>query len=178
MDFYRLFSARAALGRENRIMDINFTPIGFVRSPFKEIKGMPVQPTGAIGVTGAIEVDPRLEEGLKDLDGFSHIFILYHLHRSSGFFLLVKPFLDNQMHGVFATRVPKRPNAIGLSILKLKGVERNTVHVENIDILDGTPVLDIKPYVSNFDIWEADRFGWFTENANKAKHFKADERFV
>lgn len=159
-------------------MNINFSPIGFVRLPFKQIKGMPVQPTGAIGVPGSIEIDPRFEEGLRDLDGFSHIFILYHLHRTSGFSLLVKPFLDNQLHGVFATRVPKRPNAIGLSIVKLNEVEGHTVHVENIDILDGTPVLDIKPYVATFDKWDADRFGWFTENANKAKHFKADERFV
>jgi tRNA-Thr(GGU) m(6)t(6)A37 methyltransferase TsaA len=157
--------------------NVNYRPIGYVRSPFKEIKGMPIQPVGARGIAGSIEINPEFTEGLKDLDGFSHIFVLYHLHRISGYTLLVKPFLDNDLHGIFATRSPKRPNAIGLSVLQLVKVTDNAVYVENIDILDGTPVLDIKPYVPKFDIWNTDKDGWFAGKADNAEGFKADERF-
>jgi tRNA-Thr(GGU) m(6)t(6)A37 methyltransferase TsaA len=158
-------------------LNVNYNPIGYVRSPFKDIEGMPIQPVGARGIAGCIEINPEFTEGLKDLEGFSHIFVLYHLHRISGYTLLVKPFLDTELHGIFATRSPKRPNAIGLSVLQLVKVTGNAVYVENIDILDGTPVLDIKPYVPKFDIWDADRTGWFTGKADGAEKCKADERF-
>jgi len=156
---------------------ICYESIGTVRSPFKEVIGMPIQPIGAKGVQGVINIHPGFAEGLKDLDGFSYIFLLYHLHRTAGFSLIVKPFLDNDDHGVFATRVPKRPNSIGLSVLKLVRVEGVVVHVENIDILDGTPVLDIKPYVPEFDVWDADRVGWFEGKASNAHHHRSDGRF-
>ncbi|GKT10839.1 tRNA (N6-threonylcarbamoyladenosine(37)-N6)-methyltransferase TrmO [Desulforhabdus sp. TSK] len=156
---------------------IDYEPIGTIHSPFKEIAGMPIQPVGARGVVGYIELLPHLQAGLKDLEGFSHIFVLYHFHGASGFSLLVKPFLDKTERGVFSTRAPKRPNAIGLSVLKLLRVEGNTLHVENVDILDGTPLLDIKPYIPKFDVWQVDRTGWFGEKAENAETQKADERF-
>ena len=139
---------------------------------------MPIQPVGARGVAGVIEIAPGLEDGLKDLEGFSHIFVLYHFHKISGYSLIVRPFLDKSDHGVFATRVPKRPNSIGLSVLKLVRITGSRIHVENIDILDGTPVLDIKPYVPLFDVWDADQIGWFAGKAERADSHKADERFL
>jgi tRNA-Thr(GGU) m(6)t(6)A37 methyltransferase TsaA len=139
---------------------------------------MPIQPTGAAGVTGRIEVDPLFMSGIGDLEGFSHIFLQYHLHLVKDFKLMVEPFLDTQKRGIFATRSPVRPNAIGLSVLKLTGIEGTHGWVENVDILSGTPVLDIKPYVPDFDIWPADKIGWFSQKADKAKPHQADERFT
>ncbi|GKT11004.1 tRNA (N6-threonylcarbamoyladenosine(37)-N6)-methyltransferase TrmO [Desulforhabdus sp. TSK] len=156
---------------------ICYEPIGIVNSPFKEINGMPIQPVGARGVAGQIEILPDLQGGLKDLDGFSHIFVIYHFHGASGYSLLVKPFLDQSRHGVFATRAPKRPNSIGLSVLKLLKVDGNILHVEHVDILDGTPVLDIKPYVPTFDAWETDKVGWFAAATGRAETERADDRF-
>ena len=116
-------------------------------------------------------------EGLADLEGFSHVFLLYHLHRVQGYDLTVRPFLDNADHGIFATRSPKRPNPIGLSVLELAGVTGTTVHLRNVDILDGTPVLDIKPYVPHFDVWSAGRVGWFSTKAQNADGYVSDDRF-
>jgi tRNA-Thr(GGU) m(6)t(6)A37 methyltransferase TsaA len=159
-------------------MEISFKPIGYIYTPFREVKGMPIQPTGAVGVTGRIEVEPEFKSGIKDLEGFSYIFLLYHLHLVKEFKLLVKPFLDTQKRGIFATRSPVRPNAIGLSVLKLTRIEETTLWVENVDILNGTPILDIKPYVPEFDTWPADRIGWFSHKADAAKSYRADERFT
>jgi len=158
---------------------VAYQPIGVLRSPHKDVAGMPIQPVGARGVCGHIEVARELAEGLLDLEGFSHVIILYHLHRIQGFDLLVRPFLDTQDHGIFATRSPKRPNAIGLSVLELSGVDlaRGVVRLCNVDILDGTPVLDIKPYVPAFDVWDAERIGWFTGKVQAADTCKADGRF-
>lgn len=159
---------------------VAFRPIGILRSPHKELKGMPIQPVGARGVAGHIEVSPEFAAGLKDLAGFSHVIILYHLHRTKGFDLLVKPFLDTDDHGVFATRSPKRPNAIGLSVLELAGVDEaeGLVRLLNVDVLDGTPVLDIKPYVPAFDSWRAERIGWFAGKVEAADNCRADGRFL
>jgi tRNA (adenine37-N6)-methyltransferase len=157
--------------------DIAYRSIGVLRSPFCDIKGMPIQPVGALGVTGTVEVHPDFAGGLMDLEGFSHVFLLYHLHRVDGFDLVVRPFLDNADHGIFATRSPKRPNPIGLSVLELVGVSGTTVHLRNVDILDGTPVLDIKPYVPHFDVWEAGKVGWFTQKAENAGTYLSDDRF-
>ena len=112
---------------------------------------MPIQPTGAKGIQGTVEILPEFQAGLNDLEGFSHIILLYHLHRSEGFKLTVTPFLDDQPRGLFATRAPKRPNSIGLSVVKLVRQEENILHIENVDILDGTPLLDIKPYIPVFE---------------------------
>jgi len=160
---------------------IAYQSIGTLHSPHAEVAGMPIQPVGARGICGHIEVAPEFVAGLRDLEGFSHVIILYHLHRIKGYDLLVRPFLDTSDHGIFATRSPKRPNAIGLSVLELDGVEvdggRGVVRLRNVDILDGTPVLDIKPYVPAFDVWRAERIGWFAGKVEAAETFKSDERF-
>ncbi len=156
---------------------IKYKPIGTIHSPYETIEGMPIQPTGAKGVKGSLKIDEEYLEGLKDLDGFSHIIILYHFHRCEGFQLTVKPFLDKQERGLFSTRAPKRPNPIGLSIVKLLDVEGNTVKVEDIDVLDGTPLLDIKPYVPEFDHREVEMTGWLSKSAEKVTEKRSDERF-
>lgn len=160
------------------LMNITYMPIGFIRSPHACVTGMPIQPTGALGVQGHIEVLPGFAKGLEDLGGFSHVIILYHLHQICGYELSVTPFLDTNSHGIFATRSPKRPNPIGLSVLKLTGVSGRCVHLENVDILDNTPVLDIKPYVPDFDHWNADRIGWFQGKSPNATGTRSDSRFA
>jgi len=157
--------------------EIKYNPIGIIHSPFKEIEGVPIHPRGAKGIVGLIEIRKELEGGLRDLDGFSHIILLYHFHLSKDYSLSIVPFLDDTPHGVFATRAPKRPNPIGLSVVKLIKIEKNILHIENIDIVDGTPLLDIKPYIKEFKDSEKVRIGWLTEKANKIKNIKADKRF-
>lgn len=159
-------------------MSIQFQEIGFFTTPFTEVAGMPIQPSGAHGIQGTITIHPEFLEGLRDLSGFSHIFALYHLHEINGYDLTVKPFLDNDRHGIFATRSPKRPNPIGLSVVQLERVENNVVYVRNVDVLDGTPVIDIKPYVPDFDVWSAESIGWFAGKSGNANHFRSDDRFA
>ena len=159
------------------MQEIRYRPIGVIHSPFKQTKGMPIQPAGARGVAGTVEVIPEYGDGLKDLDGFSHIFLLYHFHLSQGYSLRVKPYLDDSLRGVFATRAPRRPNAIGISVVRLVGIEGCTLHIEDLDIADSTPLLDIKPYVPEFDQREAERTGWLAGKAEKAAEVGADERF-
>jgi len=156
---------------------INYKPIGIIHTPFNDIEGMPIQPTGATGVEGIIEIFSEFADGLKDLDGFSHIILIYHLHLSGDFKLLVKPFMDDEIHGIFATRAPKRPNPIGFSVVKLNKIEGNIINIENIDVLNGTPLLDIKPYVFDFDSVSDSRKGWLESNAHKSKTLKSDNRF-
>jgi tRNA (adenine37-N6)-methyltransferase len=158
-------------------MTIEYTPIGIIRSPFLQTTDMPIQPTGAVGVMGRVEVLEAFQAGLKDLDGFSHLILLYHFHHSLGFDLEVVPFLDRQPRGLFSTRAPKRPNPIGLSIVQLDKIEYGVLHITNVDILDGTPLLDIKPYVPAFDAPRDVRVGWL-ENAGQAvSNRRADDRF-
>ncbi len=152
-------------------------PIGTIHTPFTEREGMPIQPSGAVGVTGTIELFDHFQAGLKDLDGFSHIILLYLFHQSDGFKLHVIPFMDTTPRGVFATRAPKRPNPIGLSIVELNRIENGVLHVRNIDILDGTPLLDIKPYVPKFDRPEAARSGWIANSPDTVAQKKSDDRF-
>jgi tRNA-Thr(GGU) m(6)t(6)A37 methyltransferase TsaA len=159
------------------IKEIKYNPIGIIHSPFNEIEGVPIHPSGAKDIKGSIEIRKELEEGLRDLDGFSHIILLYHFHLSKDHSLSVVPFLDNKPRGVFATRAPKRPNSIGLSVVKLIKIEKNILYIESIDVVDGTPLLDIKPYVKEFRNLEEVRIGWLTEKDNKFKNFKADKRF-
>jgi len=151
--------------------------IGTVRSPFTDIEGMPIQPAGAMGIRGRVEIRPEYSEGLRDLAGFSHIILLYHFHRVGEAQLTITPFLDSQPHGVFATRAPKRPNPIGLSVVRLLGIEGNVLHVENVDILDGTPLLDIKPYAPEFDQHAVERVGWLEGASGQARRKRADGRF-
>jgi len=157
---------------------IEYHSIGIIRSPFEQVEGMPIQPAGASLIQGRVEVFPEYGEGLKDLDGFSHIFLLYHFHRVDGSELIVTPFMDSHPRGLFSTRAPKRLNPIGLSVVKLLRVVGTVLHVENVDILDGTPLLDIKPYIPQFDQHPADRIGWLQESRNKVKEKRSDRRFA
>jgi tRNA-Thr(GGU) m(6)t(6)A37 methyltransferase TsaA len=157
--------------------EIRYRPIGIIRSPYKETEGTPIQPTGAKAVGGTVELLPDCVEGLKDLDGFSHIILIYHFHLSKGYSLTVKPFLDDTPRGLFSTRAPKRPNAIGLSVVRLVKIEGATLYIEDVDIVDSTPLLDIKPYVPEFDSREAERTGWLNGKAKRAKRAEADKRF-
>jgi len=157
---------------------IIFHPIGHICSPHQSLEGMPIQPSGAKDVVGKIELYGALEEGLQDLEGFSHIILLYHFHKNEGFKLKVKPFMDTVERGLFSTRAPRRPNMIGMSTVELLSIEGNVLHIKGVDILDGTPLIDIKPYVKKFDAVPADRFGWLEENADKSELLKSDERFV
>jgi tRNA-Thr(GGU) m(6)t(6)A37 methyltransferase TsaA len=157
---------------------VPYSSIGLIRTPFRDIAGMPVQPPGARGVAGQVIVDEIYREGLQDLDGFSHVFLLYHLHLCSGCALRVKPFLDNREHGIFACRSPRRPNPIGLSLVRLVRVDGVVLHVEDVDMVDGTPLLDIKPYVPLFDTAETDvRTGWFADRAGGVFDARSDDRF-
>jgi len=158
---------------------VQFNPIGIIHSPFIEPKRMPIQPVGAKGVSGTVELFPEYEEGLKDLEGFSHIILIYHFHLSEGYSLKVKPFLDESVRGLFSTRAPKRPNPIGVSVVRLEKIEGTTLYISNVDIVDGTPLLDIKPYVPEFDKDEDEdvRIGWLSKKIKKATGKKSDERF-
>jgi len=144
-------------------MKVVYRPIGTVHSPFSEAAGMPIQPSRARGILGTVELEPEYAEGLQDLHGFSHAVLLCHLHRSRGFTLKVVPFLDDTPRGVFATRAPRRPNPIGLSVVRLVSIEGNRITFEGVDLIDGTPVLDIKPYVPELDEREEIRLGWLEE---------------
>lgn len=158
-------------------MEVRYKPIGVIHSPFRDIEGTPIQPIGAKGVIGVVEVYPEYCEGLKDIDGFSHIILIYHFHLSKGYSLVVKPFMDSNLHGVFATRAPKRPNPIGISVVKLVKVEGCRLYIEGVDVIDGTPLLDIKPYVPEFDAREAERIGWLSGKIYKASRMRANARF-
>jgi tRNA-Thr(GGU) m(6)t(6)A37 methyltransferase TsaA len=158
-------------------MKIEFTPIGIIHSPFKEPEGMPIQPPGAAGSKGTVEVFEDFRSGLKDLDGFSHIILLYHFHRSYGFNLHVVPFIDSEERGLFATRAPKRPNPIGLSVVQLDRIKDGVLYIRNVDILDDTPLLDIKPYVPEFDAQKEVRTGWLEKAGKTVSSRKADDRF-
>lgn len=157
--------------------EVRYKPIGIIHSPFKDIEGMPIQPSGAQGIAGTVEIEPAYADGLKNLEGFSHIILLYHFHLSKGYSLEVKPFLDDTSHGVFSTRAPARPNSIGISVVKLLKIAGCTLHIEEVDIVDGTPLLDIKPYVPEFDVREVEKIGWLSERVDKVSEIKSDERF-
>lgn len=156
---------------------LTFNPIGYIRTPFQEKEGMPIQPGGAENIRGRVELLPELEEGLKDLDGFSHIILLYHFHRSKGFTLKVSPFLDKEQRGLFSTRAPQRPNPIGISIVKLEGIRGCRIDIAGVDMLDNTPLLDIKPYVPDFDVQANVKTGWLEKASAQVHNHKSDNRF-
>src|SRR5262245_38620557 len=156
---------------------VTFQPIGVIRTPFADPTGVPIQAVGGTGIEGTIELDPGLAAGLADLDGFSHLILLYHLHQVAGPRLTVTPFLDDRPHGIFATRSSARPNAIGLSTVRLLGIDGSTLRVADLDIVDGTPLLDIKPYVPALDDRADARIGWFEANIERARTTVADARF-
>ena len=134
-------------------------PIGIIHSPFKNKKETPIQPFKSKAI-GKVEVYKKYEKGLRDIEGFSHLILIYRFHKSRGFKLLVKPFLDNELRGLFATRAPRRPNQIGISIVRLLNIKNNILTVKGIDALDNTPLLDIKPYVPEFAAKTKVKIGW------------------
>lgn len=162
---------------DKKLENIVYRPIGIIHTPFRELENMPIQPSGAAGICGTVDLYPEFAEGLKDLDGFSHLILLYRFHESRGYSLTVTPFLDSETRGVFATRAPKRPNPIGLSIVRLVRIQGSTLGIENVDILDGTPLLDIKPYVPEFDHQEDCRIGWLEQVHRMVKTKRSDDRF-
>jgi tRNA-Thr(GGU) m(6)t(6)A37 methyltransferase TsaA len=164
--------------KDESMSEIKYKPIGVIHSPFKEPRGTPIQPAAAKGITGIVEIFPEYAEGLKDIEGFSHVILLYHFHLSRGPALIVKPYMDNEAHGVFAMRGPSRPNPIGISVVCLVKVEGNMLHIRDVDIVDGTPLLDIKPYVPEFDIREVERIGWLEKSVHKLSESKDNGRFT
>lgn len=158
--------------------EIRYKPIGTIHSSFKEPEGTPIQPAGAKGINGTVEVFPEYAEGLKDVEGFSHIILIFHFHLSRRAPLKVKPYMDNEMRGVFATRSPSRPNPIGISVVRLIGIEDNILHIQDVDIVNGTPLLDIKPHVPEFDMREVVRVGWLEKNVHKLSASRDDGRFT
>ena len=158
--------------------EIKYKPIGIIHSSFKEPKGTPIQPTAAKGIDGTVEVFPEYVEGLKDLGGFSHIILIYHFHLSKRASLKVRPYMDSEVHGVFAMRGPGRPNPVGISVVRLVRIEENILHIQDVDVVDGTPLLDIKPYVPEFDIREVEKTGWLERNLHKLSTSKDDGRFT
>jgi len=139
---------------------VGYHPIGVIRTPHTDSAKTPIQPRYARGIEGTIEIDPAYEAGLKDLEGFSHIILLFHLHRAKPPHLTVIPFMEDNPRGVFATRSPTRPNPIGLSVVRLLRREGRILYVADVDILDGTPLLDIKPYIERFGVEGPVRSGW------------------
>ena len=159
-------------------MKIPYRAIGTIHSPFASLEGMPIQPTGENSAEGTVEIYAEYAEGLQDLEGFSHIYLLYHFHRSGGTKLTVTPFMDTAQRGVFSTRAPSRPNPIGLSLVELVKVEGNRLHVRGLDVLDGTPLLDIKPYVAAFEPNQNNRVGWLESARDRVRITRADKRFT
>jgi len=158
-------------------MSIKYKGIGIIKTPFKTKEGMPIQPCGAKGIQGTVLLKKKYNKGLSDLEGFSHIYLIYHLHKSKGYDLQVIPFLDTKPHGVFATRAPRRPNPIGISVVKLLNISGNLLSVENVDMIDGTPLLDIKPYISQFDRHDTEQNGWIKDIPDAMNEIWSDDRF-
>ncbi|MGJ7612153.1 MULTISPECIES: tRNA (N6-threonylcarbamoyladenosine(37)-N6)-methyltransferase TrmO [unclassified Variovorax] len=151
-------------------------PVGLVHCRFTEATGMPIQTAGAPEETGRLEVFAEFAPGLRDIEGFDYLILVTHLHRCAHERLEVVPFLDDASHGVFATRAPARPNRLGLSIVRLVSVEGTTLHFAGNDMMDGTPVLDIKPYVPKFDVRQTERTGWFGARLDQLPRIRSDDR--
>jgi tRNA-Thr(GGU) m(6)t(6)A37 methyltransferase TsaA len=140
--------------------EIIYYPIGIIHSPHTILSETPIQPVFSRGIRGTVNLYPEYVDGLLDLEEFSHIFLIYHFHRSPGMKLRLHPYLQDEEHGIFAIRAPHRPNPIGFSVVKLCGIKDNILTIEDVDILDGTPLLDIKPYVARFDSRKDVHSGW------------------
>ena len=161
---------------EKRVYTVK--PIGVIHSPFKEARGVPIQASVARDVEGVVEVYTEYVDGLKDLDGFSHIILVYYFHLVKRYSLLVKPYLDKDLRGLFSTRAPSRPNPIGLSVVRSTEVEDSILRIRDVDIVDGTPLLDIKPYIPEFDTREDVRIGWLEKRIHRLSKTKDDGRFI
>jgi len=156
---------------------ISYSPIGIIHTPFLEQRGTPIQPRRGKGIRGTIEIYAEFADGLADLDGFSHIVVLFHMHKSEGFKLRVIPYLDDIPRGLFSTRAPRRPNPIGLSVVKLIRIDGNILYIEDVDMLDGTPLLDIKPYTPATEEISGPRLGWLENKTDRFFDSTADDRF-
>jgi tRNA (adenine37-N6)-methyltransferase len=165
------------MAAEGPFQAISYQPVGIVRSPFRRLEGMPLQSVAAAEVRAQVEIRSELQAGLRDLDGFSHIHLITHLHRGAPGGLEVVPFLDDTARGIFATRSPRHPNPIGISVVRLLAVAGSNLEIAGVDLLDGTPVLDIKPYVPTFDTVAAERVGWLEQAAERVHRVRADRRF-
>ena len=157
--------------------EIKLKPIGIIHTPYKDPKGIPIQGKFEKDVIGRAELFPEYQDGLKDIKGFSHIILVFYFDRSKNERLVSRSYLEDQPHGIFAIRSPHRPNHIGISIVKLEEVKDNTITFSEVDILDGMPLLDIKPYVSHFDFREKVKNGWLDkhfENENLPKRVKLE----
>lgn len=159
------------------VKEIEYKPIGIIHSPFNEPEETPIQPSAARDIQGTVELFSEYVEGLKDLEGFSHITLIYHLHLSKPYSLHVKPFMDDTLRGLFATRAPSRPNPIGISTVRLDKVEGVILYIRDVDIVDGTPLLDIKPYVPEFDVREKIKRGWLNKKIHRLRKTKDNGRF-
>ncbi len=161
------------------MMKFEFKPVGFIRTQNRQLEGTPVQPAFAKEYTGKAEILLEYIAGLKDLEGFSHLILIYVFdrNRKGDYKLHVKPYLDDNVRGLFATRAPKRPNNIGLSVVKVEMIRNNAIFFSGADMLDNTPLLDIKPYVPDFDGVEEPGIGWLEGKIDPKKKKLADDRF-
>jgi tRNA-Thr(GGU) m(6)t(6)A37 methyltransferase TsaA len=163
---------------QNMSNSIVFQPIGIIRTPFTTTQNMPVQPAGAKGIEGIIELNSEFTNGLADIEGFSHIILLYHFHLLQKYQLTVVPFMDDKPHGIFSTRAPARPNAIGISTVKLTKVKGNLLYIEGVDMINETPLLDIKPFFPQYDNQHEVRSGWLGAKGNiDISKIRSDNRF-
>ena len=154
-----------------------YKPVGIIRTPFKQQEGTPIQASMASEANGSIEVFPEFVEGLLDIEGFSHLHLIYPFHQIKQGALKVIPYLDVVEHGIFATRAPKRPNPIGISVIQLLSVSGNILKIKGVDMLDGTPILDIKPYIPSLDQYQTEKIGWYKNRLKKNEAVLADNRF-
>jgi tRNA (adenine37-N6)-methyltransferase len=163
----------------HKLRPISVEPIGIIRSPFKKAEGAPIQSVSAKHARGVIEILPNFVRGLDGLTEFSHLILIYRFHKArKSKSLLVKPYLDGSKdHGVFSTRSPARPSLLGISIVRQLGISGGKIRVADVDVIDGTPLLDIKPYVPQFDSRETEKIGWYAGKLRKLSHTVADDRF-
>ena len=165
--------------REKSMLEnICIEPIGIIYSPFKQPKGTPIQSSAAIDTEGKIVLYEKYSSGLKDLEGFSHVILIYYFHLIKKTSLIVKPFMDDEFRGVFSTRAPVRPNHLGMSIVRLAGIKNQMLYIKDVDIVDKTPLIDIKPYCPRFDTRKVEKIGWLARNIGKLNDIKDDERFL
>ena len=169
-------AGKPALRQGSNMNKIELKQIGIIHTPFVEAAGTPIQPVTGKGVKGWVELDAAYADGLKDMDGFERIWLLFWCDRAGDFKLHVKPYMDTQTRGLFSTRAPSRPNPIGMSCVKLMSIDGNRLEIEDVDMLDGTPLLDIKPYVAKFDTFDVQRNGW-TDTVT-GENTEADDRFL
>lgn len=158
---------------------VTYEPVGHISSPYESLEGMPIQPAGAEEVQGTVVVDDAYAAGLEDLAEFSHCILVYHFHESPADApLRVEPFLDETERGLFATRAPRRPNSIGISVVEILAVDGTDISISGVDVLDGTPLLDIKPFVPAFDVPQTCETGWLESSAQRADERRSDDRFI